>query len=892
MSEVSVGMVEKTLVESINNVVNNFEGSINNVVNNFEGSIQKLEDKISGIEKKKRISLNQNDFKYGPYICEQNNVKLILEEDIKYGLGWVTEDKRNFWKFIRYIEGVTKFPAPALDSDDTINTILPETYLRMPKPGWTSIIYLIGNNIELDLNGHTISLATEKEGCPLWACSVICGVLCSNSIFSNLIFPSGMFGPQQTEPYVSDATITGNTLLNPNDISENVPVIASTNVLIHNGSIYATHMGINCSNVNGLEIKNVLVNGWVSCILGNQAKDVLVKNVTCSGISKIHYVNVVQARYYILLQNLLFFYRLTNALNYNEIKSFLYEYSLPKNVVFVQLVDYVDNLLDIVYDNDFFEPISRPFSWLQNIRNNNFSAVKFGQLSPSNLTTTFPLNSSSEVIEDWLYNENEEYLCKNIKIENLTIENCLLSYNDILNNRPVLLNYPDLNRFTGGTGGPAPIAGTSTNTNVVFDSVLDYTDLYILNRDANILLGTQVAAFLAFWFDTTTTDFFNTARKGCLLEGKLLSFNEKLVSLYNSKYTNYPINNNNLSEIGMTELILTTLMSSEAGGSSKLIIDALVFAQEYYSVLQESSPLDGNLAILSGGFSSNADNSLTTMPKSLIDLRKTINASCTNIKINNITIINLDDFKSFKRADWLIEKDRSIFDTDENPDITATQAIENFNRFVSSIKTSTEEEDTAKGDYYYLLKSNSGGAFSWINRSFNFSNDPQRTYGINWSEFMDIIQKNYTFKGNNVSQGAVNLMSLNLSITENGLAPLSYADNFRLYHILLLINFLVVANIDINNVSISNVNDFVNYHMIMTVGINTLIKGASTNGPIKMGNVLPNLISDKVSNWKQSNSPDTIVIDLNTSNNAFENVKSVFFEYEKYYNPAGERINN
>ena len=48
-------MVEKTLVESINNVVNNFEGSINNVVNNFEGSIQKLEDKISGIEKKKNV---------------------------------------------------------------------------------------------------------------------------------------------------------------------------------------------------------------------------------------------------------------------------------------------------------------------------------------------------------------------------------------------------------------------------------------------------------------------------------------------------------------------------------------------------------------------------------------------------------------------------------------------------------------------------------------------------------------------------------------------------------------------------------------------------------------------------------------------------------------------
>jgi hypothetical protein len=181
----------------------------------------------------------------------------------------------------------------------------------MPKPGWTSIIYLIGDNIELDLNGHTLSLATEIEGCPLWAFSVLCGVLCSNSIFSDLIFPPGMFGPQQTKPFASDATIKGNTLLNPNDISETVPVIASTNVLIHNGIIYATHMGINCSNVNGLEIKNVLVNGWVSCILGNQAKNVLVKNVKCSGINNIHYINIVQARYYILLQGLLYFYNLT-----------------------------------------------------------------------------------------------------------------------------------------------------------------------------------------------------------------------------------------------------------------------------------------------------------------------------------------------------------------------------------------------------------------------------------------------------------------------------------------------------------------------------------------------------------------------------------------------------
>ena len=560
----SIQNVENNFVESIQNVENNFSTSIQNVENNFSTSIEEVKDYIEKVEKnieQNIIKLNQEDFRYGPYICEKNNVKIILEEDIKFGLGWATDtvNKSQFWKFLRYTDNVTDIPAPSLDPDDKSNKTIPETYLRMPKPGWTSIIYLIGSNIELDLNGHTLSLATEIEGCPLWALSACCGVLCSNSIFSDLIFPSGMFGEYQTEPVTSNATVLGTTLLNPNDISKTVPIIASTNVLIHNGVIYATHMGINCSNCDGVIIKNVLVNGWVNCIFGNQAKNILIENVKCTGINNIHYINIVQARYFILLQSLLYFYNLTNALNSNEIRSFLNEYSSPKSIVFEQIVDYVEKLLNIVYDNDIFEPISRPFSWLQNIRNNNFSAVKFSHLGPSTLAVTFPLSSKSEKIEDWIYN-GEQYLCKNIKIVNLTYENFLLSYNDVLNNRPVIVNYANPERLASGTGGPAPLAGTSTNTNVVFDSVLDYHNLFKLNSDENILLGSQVAGFIAFWFDVTTTEFFNSARKGCLLKGQLGQYSKEIISLYNNKYTKIPISEKNLSNIGMSELVSIILM--------------------------------------------------------------------------------------------------------------------------------------------------------------------------------------------------------------------------------------------------------------------------------------------------------------------------------------------
>ena len=759
--------------------------------------------RLDNIEIKRTIYVGQRDFDNGPLIIEENNLEVVLYENILFGKGWVDhnepDDRSKWYLFLPRIENSNLIPPPPKDNTS-------DTYKRIPDTGWNSMIYILADYVIINLNGYTMTIANEDEGAPLYALTTLNGITCSNAVLPDLVAPKG-FLYEDSDIITIDA-VKNATLLK--DVNGNkMKPKSGSNIIINNGFIYSSHQSINLNDSNFVRVENVTCSGWTHGIIGNSCSNIDINNIIITGINGIHYINLLQTRFYLNLLKAIIFYNNNAISNEKNIKSkLLTDIEFDKNLVLEEFKLLIIKLVNVLPNNDFFENNFRHYSWLTNIRNNVFHGIKIGNFSPNGHVAIV----GNDSIYDYLEN-NLNTVSRNISIRNVTVENLILGYNDPIQNQIQILNYPNIEAFQKGLA--STIDTGSLNTNLTLSNLFDINNIEKYTQDDKIQAFYKLRGFLSI-YDEENSDLIKNSGANDMTSG-ILDTTELVKDLSNHTKIFKNIKPNNLNTAGIStaiKLILTTINNEN---TTKTLFNLLIQAHLFYQDVNKTI-FGGAFNLLSFSHTSGADNSVTLNPNVIIDLRHTINVSSNDIIIKNITMINLAEFSNKKLWDGLIETDEVIAELSHENKVEESK-IE-FDKLIKSIENEENElTKLVKSDYETILDLEKLRDFSSLSSNKN-------AYKI-----IKKVQDGHSFKGedNSLSTIAIN----NVGLTgENG-GPYQVSNEKRKFNGLIIFNFLVCANVSFNNTIISNISNYLQNSTI------SLISGfEDKNINIKLNNLL------------------------------------------------------
>jgi len=838
------------------------------------------------------IYLSNEDFRYGPYISGLDNTKYVFTEDINFGKGWNTPSQ--YWKFYPNLPNLSLFSLPTRDLDDP-NQVdpVPTTYLQMPQTGWNSMCYIWGNNIEIDLNGHVLTIALDMV--PMFAFMSMNAITLSNSAFGNICFPPNYEenNMPQFNNLIQESFILrdpNNFLRTLNDINNPLVVTNATNVSIYgNGTINATNAAIYCNNSMNIKISNLKLCGWTTGISADYVNNITIENIVITGLNNISSINQTQGLYYLYLLQMMFYYKFNNLQTDVTTITDIFGITTDKTIVQNNAKQLIYQLFYLVIQDTykFFDEYFKVNTWLTNIRSNTWYAIKIGRTDLNTKLTTFPLsnNVSSENVEFYVVNNYTNYLSNNVTINNVTIENIAIGQNAILNNKYNIISQN--NNIELGQNIPQPIGGFSFGSYYPWDAIFNYDNVTAYNSNKSILLQVNVIAFLQRYYDKT---FYNSKTVGTMTIGQYNAANNLLPEPYNGTYfydtakqLDNNLTDNLLDNFGVVYFCCLILENINIKEDSTFLINVLTQAQLIYNKRQQDFANQNiNINLNSIGYPTGISNNEINNPSSLIYLPGCCNINITNIIANKIIFLNLGEFNDNDCMNWLSGIDNVIANT-----TPALEQLNVFNSFLTNIQQADKTSTNDNNMYYYLLKTDDSTTYYLRDRLFslqlnNYNSPEIGSYGINWPQLANLIQDN---------QNALHLGFLGYTQNSRNSNPsllLQTVTDERSFNIFSIFDLSVVDNLNINGVQITNIQNYVSHSII------ALVTGVSSSvgNNCSVNNVIPystNNIINTTWNFGLDNSNQLFSL----SNNVFslnEYTSSVYNLYEKHFNYMNDLI--